>query len=230
MNNRPIIFSAPMVCALLEGRKTPTRRILKPQPYECDGRWWIVDRHSGDCYLDMWARGDVGCRPFLPGDRLWVRENLAVVANWDHIFYAATGCDHDKIAIEDEHAASIHQRYGDHYNAQDEKRVPSIHMPRWASRLTLIVTDVKAVRLQDISEEDARAEGCFVGKATGRIFENATSMRLGGNEWASARDWFADLWESINGPDAWDANPWVIAISFAVQHANIDQIPEANAI
>lgn len=86
---------------------------------------------------------------------------------------------------------------------------PSIHMPRWASRLTLAVTDVRVQRLQDISRSDAMQEGC--------PFAN---MQDGPNP----KDWFTDLWNSLHGPDAWDANPWVVAVSFDVHHGNVDQL------
>lgn len=101
---------------------------------------------------------------------------------------------------------------------------PSIHMPKWASRITLEVTGVKVERLQDISEEDAVAEGCFKGKASGRVFANQASMHFGGDQWANALDWYADLWEEINGRGSWEANPWVAVYTFRPILGNIDQI------
>jgi len=92
--------------------------------------------------------------------------------------------------------------------------VPSIHMPRWASRLTLTVTDVRVQRLQDISEEDAIAEGANLARSDGRL---DPTFRLT----------FSNLWNSLHGPDAWDANPWVSAITFTVHHCNIDQMRAA---
>ena len=89
---------------------------------------------------------------------------------------------------------------------------PSIHMPRSASRLTLTVTEVRVQRLQDISEEDARAEGI-----------EGEFLPWPQGYW-TYRPYFAELWNSLHGPDAWDANPWVVALSFTVQHGNIDQI------
>lgn len=215
MTDRPIIFSAPMVRALLDGRKTQTRRILKPQPrtFETDEGPCKVALFQG--LNDPLPRIQLGrvitCQQvrFAPGDRLWVRENWRTVGDAplsecigpSDIMFPATATEGELATF---------------------KWRPSIHMPRWASRLTLHVTGVKVERLQDISEEDARAEGCFVGKATGRVFTSAAAMRLGGAEWANARDWFADLWESINGPEAWEANPWVVAVTFTVHRRNID--------
>lgn len=231
MADRPMPFSAPMVQALLDGRKTQTRRILKPQPVASDFRntkpesaRWFYDQQRGG----LWIADGCAAGPFKPayaaGDRLWVREGWrpSYGADWyrEDLGRVPTPRDFDPARTSIEYLADGTRELGGQGR-------PSIHMPRWASRLTLFVTDVKVERLQDISEEDARAEGCFVGKATGRIFENATSMRLGGNEWANARDWFADLWDSINGFGAWDANPWVVAVSFTVHRCNIDQMQEA---
>lgn len=86
-------------------------------------------------------------------------------------------------------------------------------MPRWASRLTLIVTDVRVQRLQDISRGDAMGEGC--------PFQNMAD----GDD---PREWFRALWNSLHGPDAWDANPWVCALTFTVHRCNIDQMPGGN--
>jgi hypothetical protein len=107
------------------------------------------------------------------------------------------------------------------YSPSGSRGRPGMHMPVWASRMTLVVTETRVQRLQEISEEDARAEGCFVGKATGRVFESLTHMRLGGQQWRCARDWYADLFDAINGPDAWAANPWVAAYTFEVHRCNV---------
>lgn len=182
--DRPILFSGPMVRALLDGRKTMTRRVLEPETLGADEAIRI---------------------PYSLRDRLWVRETWAERLLGEAASYRADVQD-----------APIAWR-------------PSIFMPRWASRLTLIVTDVRVERVQEISEEDARAEGCFKGHASGRVFNDRTSMRLGGDEWSSARDWFADLWDSLNASrgHGWDANPWVAALTFDVHHRNIDALREA---
>lgn len=96
------------------------------------------------------------------------------------------------------------------------------NMPRWASRLTLTVTDVRVQRLQEISEEDARSEGAYVGKVTGRVADDHATMAFG--QWFfTARTWYSDLWDRINGTGAWAANPWVVAYSFSVERRKIDQ-------
>lgn len=182
----PILFSAPMIRALVDGRKSQTRRIQKEpgsgNPADYRRRWNV-------------------------GDRLWVREGFAVVGTVDpgFVLYRANGY------------VTECGRHGFDKPYPPESMVrwrSPIHMPRWASRITLLVTDVRMQRLQDIAEDDALAEGAFKGKATGRIFNNATEMRLGGNEWRSARDWYADVWETIHGAGSWDINPWVWAITF----------------
>jgi len=198
MVDRPIIFSGPMVRALLEGRKTQTRRIIKPQPdQECvPPPGWPPVR-------------------IAVGDSLWVRENWRPVHSGD---------------------PSRGARYMADLSGPDQtKWKPSIHMPRWASRLTLVVTGVKVERLQDISEEDAIAEG--IEDVTGEVASSDKSLRF----WKRYRDggWnsyvdspigsYASLWTEINGPGSWEANPWVVAVSFTIHRCNIDQM-EAIAI
>lgn len=188
MADRPIIFSAPMVRALLSGRKTQTRRVLR----DPTGSGWY--RHPKTSQI-------VGCMgnpppllPYAPGDRLWVREALER-ANGEAIGYPADG----------DWLPNTPWRW-------QRRTLPSIHMPRWASRLTLTVTEVRVQRLQDISEEDARAEGA------------KRPMAICEDDGTTYVDGFANIWTSLHGPDAWDANPWVAAISFGVQRGNIDQI------
>jgi hypothetical protein len=255
--DRPIIFSAPMVRALLAGRKTQTRRILKPQPIS-DGiksfgeswKWrWPSDQGFAGTTADQIRRWGVrsGMSPYAVGDRLWVRENWRPCA-WDEdgdfrVHYPADDARSEWLLVNDGDAAqSLIERVCDeldrkgseknaagNYASADALRVrPSIHMPRWASRLTLRVTAVKVERLQDISEDDAVAEGIGdIGAAIddGKVSETTgetateTGRRL---RWASRL--YAQLWDDINGKGAWDANPWVVAITFSVIKANIDNI------
>ena len=195
MADRPIIFSAPMVRALLSGRKTQTRRIIKPQPLQpfcgisTDGvKWWTNDEEAG--VIEPLRV------PCAEGDRLWVREawGMGVSDHGDCPRYKAT----------------MDYKCGDKIKSEHEgpfKWRPSIHMPRWASRITMEVTAVKVERLQDINRGGAMEEGCpFPNMASG----------------PNPLDWFRDLWTSIHGPGAWEANPWVAAISFTVERRNID--------
>jgi len=199
MKTRPIIFSAPMVRAILEGRKTQTRRIIKPQleRYEEEkdeklfqisaavaGEWWF--HGGGGERATRAALAEKHCPHGAPGDSLWVRESF-----YDRADYAAIGKLHKERIV----------YVADGVRA-DCRAHPSIHMPRWASRITLEITDVRVQRLQDITPEDARAEG---------VEAYAAGHNLGGY-WTTA---FARLWDSINAKRApCESNPWVWAISF----------------
>ncbi|MCW1839477.1 hypothetical protein [Prosthecomicrobium hirschii] len=213
MADRPILFSAPMVRAILAGTKTQTRRVLNPQP------GWVRDGV-------MYWRGTatmIGAHRlrYSVGDRLWVREGFMPAPEeappetprptlWN-IAYAAGGfceCtappDYDPML----------------YNY--ERWSPSIHMPRWASRLTLTVTDARVERLQDISEADAVDEGVLSlppVHASGPSTERGCPP-IGG----SPVERYARLWDDINGPGAWDRNPWVAAYTFTVARRNINAV------
>lgn len=200
MTNRPILFSAPMIRALLAGRKKQTRRVL--------------------------ANGETGEPPtksprFAVGDRLYVRELWRTGLAYDDLPPAQMGGDEP---IRYEVDGNV-EAYGGVPERGWGRLRQGMHMPRWASRLTLTVTDVRVQRLQDISESDAVAEGCFKGKASGRVFESEASMHLGGEQWCNAREWYADLWDRLNADRGfeWDADPWIVAVSFTVQRRNIDE-------
>jgi hypothetical protein len=217
MADRPIIFSAPMIRALLDGRKTMTRRLYKgrvePQLGLPSEMQEDLELRGFDLCGDAWAKPR-----YMPGDRLWARENFAIVPA---TAYRMSDGVQQTVDPNDSDMAAI---YAAGWERSIPKWRPSIHMPRWASRLTLIVESVKVERLQEVSELDALAEGCFKDEATGRVFESSATMRLGENEWGNARDWYAELWRSLHGADAWAANPWVAAIGFRTVHSNIDAI------
>ncbi len=225
MKERPILFSAPMVRALLAGTKTQTRRIVKPAiPSDADEAFFwqgpTCPEHRADrgcqhvAQTGLWARkhGVYGwlrfqrpCPYGVPGDTLWVRETWAgTVPNG--IDYRADGHDYGH---DDEGRSLMSWR-------------PSIHMPRWASRLTLTLTDVRVERLQEIGEADAIAEGCDwaapqpYGETWDDDREDPREVGYANPtpENGFARDNYRRLWESINGPGSWDANPWVWVLSF----------------
>lgn len=195
-----------MVRALLDGRKTQTRRILKEQPGDLDkpfmmddGTWHVTDSRGGHM-------SPLPVR-FSKGDRLWVRETFS----GDHRESGRPPREWD------EHGAVWHWADGNPVEGDWTRPKPGIHMPRWASRLTLTVTDVRVQRLQWVGEDDARAEG-----AECTTFANVEPPKDG---FPSYRSGFATLWESINGTGSWKANPWVVAVSFTVEKRNIDSAP-----
>jgi hypothetical protein len=194
MKERPILFKGAMVRAILAGTKTQTRRIVKPQPL------WVADPSVPFITPDADPEGIIHCPYGAVGDRLWVREACCATedaAGLDGVQYAA---DCAFRPIENTVAAS-HQwlKLYAIYNSRGAT-CPSIFMPRWASRITLEITGVRAERLNDISEEDAIAEGVDTTCDELGRFVPSVSYR--------------NLWESINGPGSWAANPWVWVVEF----------------
>ncbi|MCA3413023.1 MAG: hypothetical protein INF84_00340 [Roseomonas sp.] len=233
MVERPIPFKGEMVRAILDGRKTQTRRIMKVQPWP-DAlvtvehyHPTVIDRHGDmqpgkETFGAHWDDGEYGLKsPYgEPGDLLWVRETCWAESTFDGdgVRYPA---DHVWRIIENTQEASEAwcklARYGGDAALDNQTntgmRVPPTHMPRWASRITLRITDIRVERLQDISEDDARAEG--VTPATEPPTAAALMTAVGRGAWFMPhRGAFANIWNKINGPDAWDENPWVWAISF----------------
>ena len=219
MTDRPIIFSAPMVRALLDGRKTQTRRVLgNSGPGR--GRSNIFSAQIGwsDSYvLDPgnanWRERDT---PDAPGDRLWVRECWRTASAYDDLSPSQMGGE-EPIRYE---ADQTWQTWGWGRPHSTGRHRAARHMPRWASRLTLLVTDVRVQRLQEISEDDARAEGVLPDGFEGYRGHEGT-IGYPTAIWA-----FRHIWNSIHGPDAWDANPWVAAISFTAHRCNIYSMEE----
>lgn len=195
---RPLIFSGEMVRAILDERKTMTRRVIKPQPKHIE---WFAHQ-SGWCARlgknERLTRGAdytmVTCPYGQPGDQLWVRESLTL---WPgHAEYTADQSGESWVP----ESMELY-RFLDTYK---RATVPPIHMPRWASRLTLEITEVKVERLKEISEEDAIAEGCPMPTQSG-----------GMHPWP--RNQFRTLWDTLNGKKpgcSWDSNPWVWCIRF----------------
>lgn len=215
MTDRPILFSAPMVRSLLAGTKTQTRRIIKPQPTVRENGTWLWEGRNGGfvgaagTHVDegfpqsaaFWAR-------IQPGDRLWVREA------WGGYRGAPTA---------EEFAGGVPVFYRadpEDAGAGIDVWRPSIHMPRWASRLTLYVTAVRVERLQDISEADARAEGAECDTDGWRDYQMPSTQCC-----ADPVSSYRTLWDSINGPGSWEQNPWVASYTFIVRLGNIDTLP-----
>jgi hypothetical protein len=231
MKERPILFSGAMVRALLAGTKTQTRRPVKPQP--------IADaKFSGGFYLPPKNRTEgaqisveapyvhIVCPYGQPGDRLWVRESWQY-ADWTDDGYPFIGFHADaarllRDRIPEEWAMRVEDawitlsapaNFDIDQRAADRRWRPSIHMPRWASRITLEITNVRVERLQDINEADSQAEGAT------SIPDHCDHVRLSCADIGCSgpqpyRVGFRSLWQSINGPASWDANPWVWAVEF----------------
>ena len=198
MRERPILFSAPMVRAILSGSKSQTRRVVKYQAPDLvdDDGWPLVDRS-----IDGIGEVRGACPYGQSGDRLWVREDWR--ASLAYELTPPRDIPPGKpIAYQADGAGSL-----PHFNAG--KLRPSIHMPRWAGRITLEVTGVRVERLQDISKADAIAEG-IARHADGNGFHTKDGWHYS----ADPRESFASLWEYINGHGSWDANPWVWAVEF----------------
>lgn len=204
---RPILFSTPMVQAILDGRKTHTRRVMKPQPiknglfWEWAGAGWSLDGPITPVYgHSMYNK----C-PYQPGDVLWVRETFAECQTpfFDYIYKA----DYPNASKAD---------------LDIEKWTPSLFMPKAAARIFLKVTAVKAERLQDITEADAIAEG-VESWIEERMKSRPTYYSMY-SDYDSPNDpamysscpilSFESLWRKINGPESWNENPWVWAITF----------------
>ncbi len=193
MKERPILFSTPMVKTILDGRKTQTRRVIIPQPkfvksgvsayaYEWKGQY--VSLKKG--LIELCPYGQVG-------DRLWVRETWAIIK------------ENDNVPIYE-----MSQNSGLFFKADNPtstkvgKWRPSIHMPRWASRITLEITEVRVERLQEITEEDCYKEGIELPHKRYDGVDRATRLL------------FQYLWDTLNAKRGygWDTNPWVWVLSF----------------
>jgi hypothetical protein len=234
--NRPILFSAPMVRALLAGTKMQTRRAVK-LPHRNPLGIWEPSTFGGSgtftrgkpfpeqpCVWHTRTGHIVLCPYGVPGDLLWVRESgwqrMGSSGTFEPYYYAAT----------DSEFAEYFRHHAPRF-----KRRPSIHMPRWASRITLRITDVRVERLQKISETDAAAEGVMReedrpeerrrGALCPQCQDTGLYMRIdprsGGAQFdtdCTDCDTFAKryrwLWESINGPDSWASNPFVWVVAF----------------
>jgi hypothetical protein len=233
MKERGILFSAPMVKSLLAGAKTQTRRICKQRIFS---NGFHFDKQSGDilCHNDFlppstmlmevirggerFNVGDVEgwehfCPYGVPGDRLWVRETFAETGKW--------ACpQHDGYLPDRDYAKRVlgscdckdRRRISYRADADIEGQtwIPSIFMPRWASRITLEVTEVRVEQLQSISEEDAKAEGVTTDAQQGTLNRKPATLYP-----MTHRQAFIWLWDAINGERApWASNPWVWVVGF----------------
>lgn len=235
MKERPILFNAPMVRAIIDGRKTQTRRIMKPQPEPIPadypgpaGHWWPSKAHQSMLHIETemqdyngpW-KGLAGsaCPYGGEGDQLWVRETHAVVRIGVETFPGVKERHYAGIAYKADDGREEVDITPSQYKELDAKESkgwkPSIHMPRYASRIQLEITNIRVERLQDISEVDALAEGIQAySDGTYRDYNVPDDMVFDHNTFASPVDSYRTLWDTINGPGSWEANPWVWVIEF----------------
>lgn len=232
VKERPILFSAPMVRAILDGQKTQTRRVFRGEIDAPEFTSGLACLYTRDAYLAAecrpdgvwfsmpgWAQGPWPYAHGAPGDRLWVRETWGP---WRCT--SAENDEHEPVLapLDGSWARELAEngRPSIEYRATSESVgpwKPAIHMPRWASRILLEVTDVRVERLQAITEEDAIAEGAepisirFIDAGPGFSMNGHPVMAAGGGG-LSAREVFGDLWDSIYGN--WESNPWVWVVSF----------------
>ncbi|WP_312112024.1 hypothetical protein [Pantoea septica] len=233
MTERPIIFNADMVRAVLNGSKTQTRRVIQSAAKNMQARGHEVishrapgDKWYGDYVYSMRDRSGVWqdftneqflakCPFGAVGDRLWVRETFATLEPGS--YEPVTPCDgyaqvvryaaSDRLANSDRDVRGFNWR-------------PSIHMPRWASRITLEITGVRVERLQDISHRDACREGLFREEYNWRENEFPLddiayrTSPTAKTRFSCPKQCFQELWESIYKPESWQANPWVWVIEF----------------
>ncbi len=202
MKERPILFTGPMVRAILEGRKTVTRRVMKPQP---DFLGSMVDPNTPFKTLDAGLHARITCPYGEPGDRLWVREAWAADAQVDAI--APSDLSQGEPIW---YPADLSVRQTGCSMISKGRVRPSIHMPRWACRILLEMTAVRVERLQDISEEQALAEGVR-GEPCDHARQACADIGCWGD---TAKGAFGFLWESLNGEGSWAANPWVWVVEF----------------
>lgn len=223
VKERPILFKGEMVRAILAGRKTQTRRLMKPQPHE-DWRplpeiheihkWnktgddFLLDRYGGPIPIGHGFVNEEGDQGYVsklgkPGDRLWVKETFCYVETLmdnEQCFYRA-----------DENEASVYQIEDASdmvsFDPKEAKWKPSLFMPRAASRITLEIIGLRVERLNEISREDAASEGVCLPEDSKNF-----------PDWYKKSNWpeenFRALWEKINGPGSWAKNPWVWVIEF----------------
>lgn len=205
MKERPILFSAQMVRAILDGSKTQTRRVIKNT-----GTYAIEDHHGIITAKRERAALATQCRYGQPGDRLWVRET-----------WQGPLLESEEQEDEFRQSPDIYKKPGFcAYRATDTLYAidadgrelgwrPSIHMPRWASRILLEITGVRVERLADISKDDAMAEGIVIQPDGGFGLADSTHYNF-----SDPTDSYCSLWESINGAGSWFENPWVWVVEF----------------
>ena len=231
MKTKAIIMQPWGVRAILDGRKTQTRRVIKPGPEpvtthpDCspDGKWigydvysivWRTPNSDGGLYTDRDCHSPWKSPYGATGDLLWVRETWCDIRGGgfgSQVAYLTDSLDHNGVEDSDSKRARLDYGY---------KWRPSIFMPRWASRLTLRITNVRVERVQDIFETDAHAEGIAIEQ-----------LPYNPQDPHPCQTWFKGVWEDINAKRgySWESNPWVWVVEFEPIHENVDRVMEREA-
>lgn len=198
MTDKPILFSAPMVKALLDGTKTQTRRLMPGQEYLQQA--YSPQVHGTKIY--NYAHEEViSAARYQVGDRLWVKEACWLYGYWEEAGKTKTGKTKRHFALLGQEVRYEKPDLISYWGGNEGFSYRTgMFMPRRYSRLTLTVTDVRVQRLMNISEKDAVAEG------------------------VADRGAYIELWKTLHGPTSWVENPWIVAVSFTVDKRNIDQI------
>lgn len=205
MKERPIPFAGEMVRAILAGKKTQTRRVIKPQP-ELGKLWkfWVIDPNEMDLPV-------VFCQYGIPGDRLWVQETLRR-SHKGPVSFATYAVDLSPVT-----GVGAPELYRGQATWRWQRSVlPSIFMPRWAGRIRLEIVQVRSERLQDISKKDAIAEGIYWSNAFPEGYTIGQEIPGYGTAFGAAETCFRALWDNLNAKRGygWDTNPWVWVIEF----------------
>lgn len=215
MNERPIIFSTEMVRAILDGRKTQTRRVIKNMPQQPVDAYF--DAYNKSEFWNWWTKDNKCCLPQLKcpygkvGDLLWVRETFSYSFESNKLLYKSDSDTDGTVPYLLDGAGGFGGGVG---NARVKKWKPSIHMPRKASRITLRITNIRVEQVQEITEADAQEEGVEFhgGYWLGGIHKVKGTLKC----WPSPIDAYKAIWDSINDKrgDGWGKNPWVWVIEF----------------
>ncbi|XHE14422.1 hypothetical protein PCC82_06710 [Agrobacterium deltaense] len=244
MADLPILFSAPMVRALIAGTKTQTRRTFgKLRRFGPIHQFGISDtpgyawhfRDGSGRFHDLRGGELLKYLPYKVGDRLYVREAWRVSQQWN--LTAPRDLPARRMTIFCEAGGSIANQASGRWEPDNDyppfrpdwvgKMRQGMHMPKWASRITLIVEGVKVERLRDISEADAIAEGADISPHHRSQITGGPMVKVGPGTYMSPIAWYHRLWDDINGAEAWNANPWVVAYTFRRIMGNIDMIEAA---
>ncbi|RZJ71101.1 hypothetical protein [Flavobacterium sp.] len=204
----PILFSREMIKAIISGAKTQTRRVVKIGGYVPTCSTFPLSTHSCGSVFYFWGNDEIACPHGSPGDILWVRETLYQNGELELTY------DADNESIDEDLIPSDFKVRLDKNGNYKFCKIPSIYMEKWACRIFLRVKSLRVERLMDISEDDAVAEGVLPIMLNTMSAYNDYSNPSDSSGYTYPSDSFRSLWQSINGKESRDANPWVWVVEF----------------